>query len=257
MFIYPYRVGSNSARALSRALPARIIRHENSRFRGSPNKVVINWGASELPREVMRCRVLNKPELVAVGSNKLKTFQRLQAAGVPIPEYTTDRNLALKWIQSGRTVVARRSLTGHSGHGIEILQDGLDFVEAPCYTCYVPKTAEYRVHVIGDSVVDVQRKVRDPEREVSDWKVRSHQNGFIFIRNNEAGNLYKDVCEEPVRAAALAAVKALGLDFSGVDIVFNRKLQRAFVLELNSACGLEGHSVEVYRDGLKKLTGEL
>ena len=55
MFIYPYKAGSNSARNLADGLGAKIIRLENSRFTGSPNKVVINWGNSTYNNEVGGC----------------------------------------------------------------------------------------------------------------------------------------------------------------------------------------------------------
>lgn len=265
MYIYSYKMGSRSASALSDAIDARIIKHDRSRFRGAAGKTVVNWGASELPEEVRKCRVLNPAAKVAVAANKLSTFRSLTAAGVSIPQFTTSRDEAINWIEQGRTVVARRVLTGHSGAGIEILQKGLDFVDAPLYTRYIPKTAEYRVHVMKDragrhQVIDVQRKVKDPERDVTDWKVRSHGNGFIFIRNDDRGRSYKDVCEAQVRNQALTAMGALGqdfgglgLDFGGVDVIFNSKSATAYVLEVNCACGLEGQSVEIYANGLRGL----
>lgn len=255
MYIYAYNPGSKSARALAGALEATLIRHEASRFKGTTRKTVVNWGSSELPLEVLKCRVLNKVEHVRVAGNKLATFRVLAQAAVPIPEFTQDRNQAIRWIEQNRVVVARQSLTGHSGRGIIILENGSEFEEAPLYTAYVPKTAEYRVHVIAGQVVDIQRKVKDPDREVGDWKVRSHQNGFMFIRNREDGRPYLEVAEAEVRTAALQAVRALQLDFCGVDIIWNRKTKRALVLEGNCAVGLEGHSIDIYAEHLKRLVG--
>ena len=63
MFIFPYKKGSESAKALGEAIGARRIKSEGSRFKGSPEKVVINWGSSELPEEVMKCKAINPPAI--------------------------------------------------------------------------------------------------------------------------------------------------------------------------------------------------
>jgi glutathione synthase/RimK-type ligase-like ATP-grasp enzyme len=196
---------------------------------------------------------LNHPDRTRVAGNKYNTFQAFNKAMVPTLQYTNHPAIAQQWLDRGHTVVARRSLTGHSGAGIEILTEGLDFVLAPLYTIYVPKTAEYRIHVMKGEVIDVQRKIKDPDREVIDWKVRSHQNGFIFVRNNDKGESYRNTIEPACIKAALLAVQALGLDFGGVDVIYSNKTRVATVLEVNCACGLEGATVESYAKGFKKL----
>lgn len=255
MYIYAYNVASKSARALADALGATMIRHEASRFKGGQRKTVLNWGSSELPAEVGKCRVLNRSENVRIAGNKKLTLEALSRAGIGVPPFTSDRNIAVQWLQANRVVVARKVLTGHSGNGIIILESGDEFEEAPLYTQYIPKTAEYRVHVISGRIVDIQRKIKDPERDVSDWKVRSHGNGFIFVRNNDQGVSYMDVAEKPVKDLALQSVQILGLDFGAADVIWNKKQGRAYILEVNTACGLEGHSIGVYTEGLKRLVG--
>ena len=253
VYIYPYNTGSKSARALANALECKTIRHEGSHFHGRARSTVINWGSSQLPPEVLKCQVLNRAEQVRIAGNKLLTFQALQAASVSIPQFTTEQRLAQSWLEQDYTVVAREVLTGHSGRGITILEKGLDFVSAPCYTIYQKKDAEYRVHVVRDRVIDIQRKIKDPDRDVQCWKVRSHDNGFMFVRNREDGRSYLEVAEQSVKDQALLTVRALGLDFAGVDVIYNNKLKQAFVLEANCAVGLEGHSVEVYRDAFRAI----
>lgn len=257
MYIYPYKMGSKSASALAGVLNIRQIKHENSKFVGGERKTVINWGASELPPQVLRSKVINKADAVKRAGNKLHTFQRLQQHEVSIPQFTSYREEAINWLEKNLTVVARKTLTGHSGMGIEILEKGLDFVEAPCYTVYVPKDREYRIHVMkgrdgGYKIIDVQRKVKDPEREVQDWKVRSHDNGFIFIRNDEQGKSYKDIVEDSAKRNAILAVQAIGLDFAGVDVIYNKRRNKSFVLEVNTACGLQGESVNIYANAIKE-----
>jgi glutathione synthase/RimK-type ligase-like ATP-grasp enzyme len=251
--IYAYKMGSRSAMALAAALNTKCIKHERSLFRGGPNKTVINWGASQLSEQVARCRIINPVEAVRAAGNKLTTFQKLKAAGVSTPPWSGDREWAIGELEKGLTVVARKVLNGHSGNGIEIMEKGLDFVDAPLYTTYIPKDREYRLHIVRGEVVDVQRKVKDPTRDVKDWKVRSHDNGFIFVRNNDEGRSYKEIVEPAVRDNAIAAVRALGLDFGACDVIYNAKRKQAYVLEVNCAPGLEGETVNTYARALSTL----
>ena len=160
------------------------------------------------------------------------------------PEYTTDFMAACRWLAQGSTVVERHVLNGHSGEGIRLVEPGgnEELQRAPLYVKYVPKNQEYRVHVCGGEAVDIQRKARRkdlPDEEIN-WKIRNHDNGFIFARN-EDGQVPPDVIDQAVRA-----VKALGLAFGAVDVIFNDKAQEAYVLEVNTAPGLSGETLAGY-----------
>ncbi len=135
-------------------------------------------------------------------------------------------------------------MTGHSGDGIIIVEPSNIVPPAPLYTKYVFKVKEWRVHVVNGKVIDTQQKIRDPDKEPVTWKVRSHANGFIFVRGNIGPNISRD-------ELAIAAVSALGLDFGAVDIVED-KAGKLFVLEVNTAPGLEGQTVESYAAAFKE-----
>lgn len=252
-YIYPWKIGSRSAKALSEALGGKLLKLEGSAFQPRENKKVVNWGSSECPWEG-----LNTGVGIKAVSNKLVWFRHLknlqdtfpQMSLPRVPNWTSSRTEALGW---GVPVMARTVLNGHSGQGIVYKEatEVADLPEAPLYVQYIPKEAEYRVHVFNNEVIDVQRKIRDPEREPSDWKIRSHQNGFIYTRNDSEGRAYKDVVETDVITQSKRALACSGLVFGGVDVVVNKK-GHAYVLEVNSAPGLEGASVEVYRDAIKK-----
>lgn len=237
--INPYKQGSRSALALAAALGGRVLKKEGSKFIRKPGDVVINWGDSNAGN--LSC--YNLAGNVSRASNKLHAFVRMGEAGVAIPSFANDRE-SVTW--EGLTVV-RHKLTGHSGEGIE-LRDASDLPSAPLYVQYVPKKAEYRVHVVGERVVLVQRKARNPECDNPNWKVRNHANGFIFVRNDVQAP--GEVTDQAVRA-----VRALGLDFGAVDIIWNDRQQKAFVLEVNTAPGLEGSTVDDYAQGFRTLIG--
>lgn len=207
--------------------------------------VVINWGLSAPPSwhtDGCPARIVNPFEKVAVAANKLSTFNALKAAGdVPIPDFTTDRAVALEWVRSGVLVVGRTKLNGHSGAGIILAAREEDVPEAcPLYVKYLKKKQEYRVHVAFGKVIDVQakRKRTDYDGDV-DYAVRNHHTGWVYCRENVE-------VSEPLTAAAVHAVAALGLDFGAVDIIYNQHHNTFTVLEVNTAPGLEGTSVENY-----------
>jgi glutathione synthase/RimK-type ligase-like ATP-grasp enzyme len=162
--------------------------------------------------------------------------------------WTNSQYEALKWSDEGKVIVCRTVLTGHSGHGIIIASTPVELVKASLYTQYVPKSHEFRVHIIRGDIIDVQRKIRDPNKEPTDWKVRSHDNGFIYVRGGF-------VVPEDVKRQSLSAFMASGLDFGAVDVIWSEKQQKAYVLEINTAPGLENTTVESYANGFKRQLG--
>lgn len=277
-WIYSYRRGSNSARALADGLDGKIIRQEGSYFRPRAWKTVINWGSCHCPEAY---GALNPSIKTRVTRNKLETFRsfsRLELGeGAPrVPGWTESAVEALERLQRPVSeggwagVVCRSVLNGQGGSGIQIftwdkdtgqliithktMEEGTVYSaipQVPLYVEYVPKDAEYRVHCFkfreGIEAIDIQRKIRDPEREPTDWRVRSHVNGFIFVRKGV-------VPDGDVLTQAQKAMTVSGLDFAGVDVIWNAKRGKAYVLELNSAVGLEGTTVEKYKSALLRLS---
>lgn len=243
VYLYSYNKGSEGAKALSQTLNIKRLKHENSKFRGGNGKVVINWGCSKLPDQVLACEVLNKPQAVNNASNKLKSFELFKDAGVSIPPFFTDKGLADDFLgqNPNSSIVCREQLNGHSGAGIVIAGNPDGLVNAPLYVVYIPKKEEYRYHVFNGEVVDIQRKARkmDVPKEDVNWKVRNLDGGFIFAREG--------VVASPVASEeAIKAVASLGLDFGAVDIIWNQKEDRYYVLEVNTAPGLTGTTLEGY-----------
>lgn len=253
--IYAYKQGSASALALARGLGIKVIKHEGSKFRGGALKKVINWGCSQLPADVLQCDVFNSPIAVAIAANKLSTFNKFDewidyADGSPdisFPEFTESSRRAKIWLDRGLTIVVRHKLTGHSGEGIELLSGDVVVPEAPLYVRYIKKSKEYRVHVLCGDIVDVQRKARskDVQDEDVNWQVRNHANGFIYAREGFE-------TPESVKVQALLAIEALGLDFGAVDIIWNEREQKPYVLEVNTAPGLTGQTLQGYIDRFKE-----
>ena len=247
--IYPYKLESQSAKLLAEALGVKRIKHEGKALKADH---FINWGASQINRE-LRGIIINKPEAVAIASDKLLSFRAFKEHGVCIPEFTESQEEASKWLAEGFVVVARTKLRAHSGEGIVIhdpdTSEGV--TEAKLYTKYIPKAEEYRIHIRNRyGVFFIQRKARDkdvPDEKVN-WKVRNHGNGFIYANQEvdvfNSAEAYRQ-CEK--------AIEALGLDFGAVDIVYNRKHNKHYVLEVNTAPGLTGYTLTAYTNMLRGL----
>jgi len=246
VFLYSYNPNSEAAKLLAQAMGIKRIKHQNSRYRPKPGHTVINWGSTQMP--FYRDNIINKPSAVEGATNKRLAFDHLSFAGVSVPDWTTNLQVALDWLQECRlTVVARTILNGSEGRGIVVVKPGEALPPAPLYVKYIPKKKEFRVHIVGGEVVDIQQKVhkRDDQGPVN-FYIRNTANGFVFHRNNIS-------CPGDLVPEAKKAVAALGLDFGAVDIVWNEKHNKCYVLEVNTAPGIMGLSVEKYKEALERL----
>lgn len=248
--IEPYKRWSGGAKALGnrcgilRATPRQVEKHGNFRF-------IINWGNSQ---RRFQGEYVNKPEAVAKASNKLGSAEVLGNFGVPQPPYTTDFAVAKAWWDDGETVVCRTLLRANGGRGIVLASsgEGTDLVKAPMYTKYIKKADEYRLHVLGDRVIDTQQKRKRQEvpNEAVNYQIRNAANGWVFCRDEVRA-------PEPVIAAAIRAVDALGLDFGAVDVGYNRRDEAACVYEVNTAPGLEGTTLDKYYEAFLEVFPQL
>ena len=73
----------------------------------------------------------------------------------------------------------------------------------------------------------MQRKYRNPDKADPNWIIRNLEGGFLY----EHGNVKppKDVLDQSIRA-----FKASSLDFGAIDVIWNEKKSKAYVLEVNT-----------------------
>lgn len=229
---------SKSAKELSHYLGIRRIQHTNSRFIGRPQDVIINWGNV---KHVHNSFYLNPLDAVQTATNKLATFRALSAANVSIPMFYT----SIHQLDPDTKYLARTDLFSHSGQGI-IAGIPSELPDAPLYTKFVDKVAEYRAIVVGSSVVDFKQKKRksdwDAERDPHIWNCSQ---GYVFARN--------DINHPPeAYSQAIAAVQALGLRYAAVDIIEDSD-GTIYILELNTAYGLAGTTTQLVGDAILTL----
>ena len=248
----PYAI-SKSAKALSRYLGIKRLkmaksgsRSPGSRFVGKNTDVVINWGNGK--GNIGNARQINKLYNVQLAANKLRALEALQASGVSTPTF----GMSLLDFEPSQLLYGRSELWGHSGKGIYVGTKD-EIPDCPLYVQAIEKVAEYRAIVVGDKVVDFKKKKKrntpDGEEQIEhDRHIWNHSGGYIFARNSftvpsTAGSL------------GIAAVKALGLDFGAVDIIEDAE-GKLYVLEVNTANGLEGQTLALMGDAIKELIKE-
>lgn len=242
LYIVPYNLGSESAKKLAQSLGCLRSAGEK-KFRW--DTTVVNWGNSQAVLRGHRIRVINKPEAIRAASNKLLTFTTLARYHVPTVEFTTDRALARTWLDEDTIVYARHKLSSSSGDGIQIVTYEDDVPHAPLYTKGFNKTHEYRVHVVNGTVIDFTKKKQRSGADTNPL-IKNMANGWVFCRDGVA-------LPNRVRATSLAAVQALGLDFGAVDILYSERQDMARILEINTAPGLEGTTLDKYKLELGRL----
>ena len=241
--VFPYKMESQSAKALAHGL--NVLRVKPT-YDARRRDVIINWGNSKPSAILHASHDLNKHEAIALASNKLKTFNKLNGLGFEhIPDYTIHPEEATTWLQEGNKVYCRTTVTGHSGNGIVIIEPDGHLINAPLYTKATKHKHEFRVHVFKGKVIDVQQKKKRLGFTGTSTGIRNHSNGYIYAR--------VDIDVPPLLlSSSIQAVDLLGLDFGAVDVGYRERDSRVFIFEVNTAPGLVGTTLDKYVNTFKE-----
>ena len=279
LVIYPYKMGSESAKKLAEALDIKRVRPDG-RYRYRQGDKIINWGNSTRPNwltEEASETMLNHPEAVKMASNKINTFEALTRAEVPTLDFTTDSYEAQRWLNDGEGVYIRQVVTGHSGEGITVMRNpgseyqdilnematklsemGYDALaseveyeavlsverqlvpQAPLYTKAKENNGEYRVHVFQGKVIDYRKKSRRDGDPAQEGQSDVRTLGNGWVfRQSNLKRL------ERIEELAIQAIEALGLDFGAVDIIKDENGE-VYVIEINTAVSCDDETLSNY-----------
>lgn len=242
---------------LIRALGGKRIKAGRSRFRWNRKRTVLNWGCTTMGNDA-KFSMKNGPEDVAMAVDKQQFFLSVHKAMrqedcVPA---TNQLETAKGWLKEGSTVVARNILNGHSGAGIVIVGPKKGVLpDSPLFTKYIPKDEEYRVHLLRHTVAGVthvkpfflQKKVKRPDFQGKPNRmVRSYDNGYMYQHSNI------EVPKQVTDAAMRVFGTCTNLDWGAVDVIFVRAQNKAYVLEINTAPGLDEYSAQQYAAAFKE-----
>jgi ribosomal protein S6--L-glutamate ligase len=182
--------------------------------------------------------VVNHPSSALLARDKWRCLLKLHLAGLPVPETLVTENpfSAMRFTREKLKVV-HKPIIGSLGLGSSLISDpdvsfhitrSLKNMGFPSYyQVYLEKPGyDYRVFVVGDRVIGAMKRVS------SSWKTNIAQ-GAVGVKVNES--------EEPeLFKLALKAVKVLGLDYGGVDVAYDLKTQKYYILEVNAFPHWEG-----------------
>jgi len=250
--LYPYKVSSESAHALKDALKEAgekaIIVYPDRNYTCQPGDFVIGWGNSKEPKwshTISKAtKLFNHWGKVAWSVDKEKAFAAFKTVGVPIPAVTTSVLTAFGWHAKGFPVIGRTLVKSMQGKGISLFfpdkeYEDSQFTECKLFTKFVPDTEEFRVYVFNGKVIDVLEKRRANGSNDPGY-VRSEENGWRYCRQHVS-------LSDNAQQVAIEAVKALDLDFAGVDLLVSAE-RDVYVLETNACPEIFGTGVKIFRD---------
>ncbi len=171
-------------------------------------------------------RLLNPYQSCVLTQDKLTSFRRLRAAGVPVPHtwVTADLVLLSELVERGPLVV--KPVRGHRGAGVAVVRSPDDLAAASGAAC--------------DTALVVQDYVEGPGEDLKVYVVG--QEVFAVRKPFSPDSFTKPgrpvpVTEE-VRAAALRSGQALGLGLYGLDIIESE--EGPVVVDVNYFPGYKG-----------------
>ena len=231
--LHSYNPKSAGARYLRRALAAKLGYEPemvSPDYLIPSNIWVINWGdgsyRGEREERAKNTRVINPMHTILPCINKVDFFSIMAEYAVNLPDWTTKRSTAERWCAAGETIYCRETAEGKDGVGIVIATRPSQIVAARLYTCAVPSTDEYRVHVFREKpIFDLLKWHENPTKQAQ--QIRTGSQGWEYTRD----------CRVPASGRKQAAIvaKALGVDFCAVDLLYDSKTDTSTVLEANSA----------------------
>lgn len=192
-------------------------------------KSVINWGCSY---PIIGNTILNHFEAVKSAVDKIATFKLLDGKANIVP-WTKSTEVANQWLKEGNTVVGRETQMESKSKGIVMINSSPELFNKhfKFFTKYIDHIGEFRINVFKGKIISMLEK----ETVNGEFK-------FKLIRGEPIDELV-DMCK--------AVDTQLGLDFYGLDVVFDNK-NKPILLEVNSAPMLFGSTGTKFVQLLKK-----
>jgi len=196
--------------------------------------VVIRYGNSTSMTPMTKL-LINTPEAINKASNKKLMMEILsQTEGVAVPTivFSPETNVDVLKNEEGFFFMRDRTNTVKY---VNQLEYGFKYA-----TKEIKNKREYRVHVMGDTIMGVYRK---KPNNIGDKILKAENCHF-----HRCGDATDSLFSEKGRTMAIKAVQALGLDFAGVDIIYDKDTKKYYVLEVNSSPSLNTENIKRFTD---------
>lgn len=247
--VYPWAMDSLPAKRLAESLGAlRVYGHKD--YVPRKGDFIIDWGRSDRPSwaadaDDLDCTILNRWTAIKKSVDKSRSFVEFKDHGVRTVPWTDSQKKALSWLENGEWVCCRTITDGYDGKGLVLAKKPDQLQWAPLYTKYIPSLREFRVYVFRDKVIEFFEKV--PDDVVKCKEIRTDSNGWCYEWADNYGIDMKP---------AIAAIKALGLDFGGVDMILSKEDGKTYVLETNTAPDIYKHTARKFAEEILSIVNK-
>lgn len=194
----------------------------------NPTNVVVNWGVKS-PKVNKGDNILNEVLVL----DKWKQAQLFKISGVVHP-------ITFKGVVRYSPSIIKSRVW----RDVKVVEGCPKISEKYISQPLMGKDTEFRIHIIGSTPVIMSEKVPFEHTDPDMWSMDTCH--FIDRKDGKVNDGVKEL--------AVRAVKALGYDFGAVDIMVCGG--SPYVLEVNSAPGLNPKHIKTYVKELVKYAGE-
>ena len=267
VFIRPYHAASRAVKAIKEELKIRSLKIDGtSKYSPKNGDIIINYGNSQ-SFNYYPATVLNTPDVVELCADKMEFYRNHRNRYIPQTlceragiEDVHKRVFKERVGKDDVPVIVRTLTRASQGRGTYYFDSvnnlpknyKIDGKKIKIISEYIKKNREFRVHMFGGVVFDIveKKKMKDWDREDVNFKIRNHKNGWVFCRNdlNEVPHAVFQACEHIFSES--------GLDFGALDVIYNEYHNRAYVVEINTAPGMEGQTAIKYAEKFKEFINE-
>lgn len=247
-FLLSSKYSYSSAKCLRDALWEREIKlkltSHRERFSEHPT---IRYGNSQRLGEESDTEI-NSPQAIILMSKKDHFSNTLSEHGIWCPRFTL---LDSSNRPNEFPAIIRETLTASGGVGIHVVDTTemvQTFLERRCWwTPFVQMDFELRVHIAGGVILKIFRKEFAGENEEEKYPIRNLHRGYHFsLKETKNYPRVKDLVEK------IQPHLPQGSFFYALDIGWNRERKEYFVLEANSAPGLNDNTASLYAEAIAK-----
>jgi hypothetical protein len=192
------------------------------------NSIVVRWGTREELPTSSSTIIYNTARSIANITNKRRSRELFIDQGVSCPKMVTDNN-----VTSNDLPIIARPFVHSKGRNFIVLNTIAEFnrhynPSRYYYSAFVDKDSEFRIHTAHGKVLAVMQK-NAVEGSIAWNRAVTDSEPFDYV----PWSAVDERGLKPILIEAIKAVKAVGADFGGVDVIV--KEGTPYVLEVNSA----------------------
>lgn len=232
----------------------KILRDEISKISGTrypivkeldfPVNVFLRYGNSYSSTYIQKDSDINPKSLIHTCSNKLRFSELMLKNNLFAPKFIQDfTNISFP-------CVVRSTLTGYGGEGIYMVKNEDDlrkiYRNGYWWTKFVPMQSEFRVHIANGNIVKLFKKILK-EDHTEDMPIRNLKSCHFSLQNTE--DKYSKLKELVTEISKIFGNKY----FMALDVGWNTERKEYFIIEGNSAPGLNELTAEIYAKNILEM----